>query len=278
MISRGLDVQCSLRASSALLLQACNQRAIAAHHCSCHLVPTLPFPDVLASVASARTQRKGAQGLQMTVTQPKHVLSPNIVVDPYRGDPPRQSLGSWFTLSGWKERIRRWQGAGLNVFVISRCRKYIPGWSLKGFKQEALELYEQTCLELARGNYDALRNMSTPRVSSELKSQLKQRTSGGWKRVHWEMVERPTLRQLQLLRARIGVMNQHDPQTWHVQLTVRLTSKQRFAAFDAKGALVAGSMTTDIPVVDYWVFERSLRTAASSQWRIAARLPPPITD
>ena len=42
-----------------------------------------------------------------------------------------------------------------------------------------------------------------------MKSQLRQRAEGGWKRVHWEMVERPTLRQLQLLRARIGVMNQH---------------------------------------------------------------------
>ncbi|KAK9845661.1 hypothetical protein WJX84_009950 [Apatococcus fuscideae] len=90
------------------------------------------------------------------------------------------------------------------------------------------------------------------------------------------MADRPTLRQLQLLRARIGVMNQHDPQTWHVQLTVRFESKQRFAAFDGKGDTMAGSMTTDIPVTDYWIFERSLRSAASSQWRVAARLPPPI--
>ena len=44
--------------------------------------------------------------------------------------------------------------------------------------------------------------MSTPKVSSELKSQLRQRADGGWKRVHWELVERPTLRQLQLLRGR----------------------------------------------------------------------------
>ena len=48
------------------------------------------------------------------------------------------------------------------MFVISRCRKYIPGWSLKGFKQEALDLYEQTCLDLARGDYDALRNVCPP--------------------------------------------------------------------------------------------------------------------
>ena len=51
--------------------------------------------------------------------------------------------------------------------------------------------------------------ISTPKLSSELKSQLRQRVSGGWQRVHWELAERPTLRQLQLLRARIGVMNQH---------------------------------------------------------------------
>ena len=60
-----------------------------------------------------------------------------------------------------------------------------------------------------------------------------------------------------------------------MQLTVRFQSKQRFAAFNGKGEAVAGSMTAEIPVTDYWIFERSLRTAASSQWRVAARLPPP---
>ncbi|KAK9835432.1 hypothetical protein WJX74_000048 [Apatococcus lobatus] len=229
-----------------------------------------------SAYSGRRFGTRAADGRGMIAIKPNHVLSPNILIDPYRGEPPRLPLSSWFTLSGWKERIRRWQGSALNVFVISRCRKYIPGWSLKGFKQEALDLYEQSCLDLARGDYNALRNISTPKLSSELKSQLRQRVSGGWKRVHWEMADRPTLRQLQLLRARIGVMNQHDPQTWHVQLTVRFESKQRFAAFDGKGDTMAGSMTTDIPVTDYWIFERSLRSAASSQWRVAARLPPPI--
>lgn len=66
-----------------------------------------------------------------------------------------------------------------------------------------------------------------------------------------------------------------DPQTWHVQLTVRFESKQRFATYDAKDKLVAGSLDTELSVTDYWIFERSLRSAASSQWRVAARLPPP---
>ena len=61
------------------------------------------------------------------------------------------------------------------------------------------------------------------------------------------------------------------------QLTVRIVSQQRFAAYDARNALAAGDPEALIPVTDLWVFERSMRKGANSKWRVAGRLDPTLT-
>jgi predicted lipid-binding transport protein (Tim44 family) len=58
-----------------------------------------------------------------------------------------------------------------------------------------------------------------------------------------------------------------------VQLTLRIPSRQRFAAYDRKGHLAAGDPEADFSVEDHWVFERTLhKKDPSAAWRVAGRL------
>ena len=60
------------------------------------------------------------------------------------------------------------------------------------------------------------------------------------------------------------------------QITLRIRSRHKFAAYTARGHLAAGSADTAVPVQDFWVFERSLRSKDPvSCWRVAGRLSLP---
>jgi len=65
-----------------------------------------------------------------------------------------------------------------------------------------------------------------------------------------------------------------DDASAFAQLTVRLRSRQTFAAYDARGKLLAGDPTAGFSVTDLWVFEMSLRKGIANRWRLAARLDP----
>ena len=68
-----------------------------------------------------------------------------------------------------------------------------------------------------------------------------------------------------------------DDASAFAQLTVRIVSQQRFAAYDVRSTLVAGDPGALVPVTDLWVFERSMRKGPTSRWRVAGRLDPTYT-
>jgi hypothetical protein len=68
-----------------------------------------------------------------------------------------------------------------------------------------------------------------------------------------------------------------------IQLTYRIRSKQRFAAYQVKGdrrQLVAGDPAATINVEDYWVFEHKTKKPVNKEkqpveggrWRLVGRL------
>lgn len=75
---------------------------------------------------------------------------------------------------------------------------------------------------------------------------------------------------LQSQEASIGIAQ--DENKMFAQLTVRIRARHKFAAYNARGQLVAGSGTAEFPVQDVWIFEHALRKAAYSRWRLAGRL------
>jgi len=57
------------------------------------------------------------------------------------------------------------------------------------------------------------------------------------------------------------------------QITCRFDTKQSLAVYNAKGEIVAGNKEPT-KVVDYWVFERSLKKDNVTPWRLCGRINP----
>eukprot|EP00803_Ostreobium_quekettii_P001045 evm.model.scf_822.1 EVM.evm.TU.scf_822.1 scf_822:682-1044(+) len=103
-----------------------------------------------------------------------------------------------------------------------------------------------------------------------MKREINHRQSGNWDRIDWSLDR--SLTRVEVVQGRV-IGNPKDAANAFVQITVVVTSKQRFAAYDRKGALVAGNPEQAIDVRDAWVLERSLRKdGLEAQWHLAGRL------
>ncbi|KAL3156146.1 hypothetical protein ABBQ32_012436 [Trebouxia sp. C0010 RCD-2024] len=203
-------------------------------------------------------------------------ISPNVLMEPYTGPGvPLPFLQSWFTLSGWRARKERTMSNLKSMYAIAKLKKNIKGFGLRVFKEEALQVYKETCQLLAEGDQSRLRQATTPALFDNMKREIKARQDGGWKSVRWSMVKPPKLGQMDILHGRIMAQNPKDDKSAWVQLTVQIPSEQTFAAYNGKRVLVAGDPDKPIKVVDTWVFERALKKDPSSRWRCAGRITLP---
>jgi large subunit ribosomal protein L45 len=200
------------------------------------------------------------------------MVSSNLLAEPYRGEPPRLPLSAWVTPGGWRERWRRWVAGVKSLYAVSKCSRLIPGWTLPGFKADALAVYQEACAALAAGDLTSLRQLATPAVFGDMKKQIKQREEGGWARVDWALPSPPALKELEVVQGRMIAADPKDDATAFAQLTVRVRSRQRFAAYDRRGRLAAGSPAQEVEVDDCWVFERPLKPKGPARWRVAGRL------
>ncbi|OAY80203.1 putative 39S ribosomal protein L45, mitochondrial, partial [Ananas comosus] len=121
---------------------------------------------------------------------------------------------------------------------------------------------------MANGDTSSLRKVVTEKMYSTLKNELKRRESM-WSSVHWELVE-PVV-SIRTLRARMIGIDKNNLDKAFIQLTIEFMTKQKFEAYDAKGAVVSGDRTKEVLVKDIWVFERSL-FHPGAEWRLCARL------
>ncbi|KAL4860079.1 putative 39S ribosomal protein L45 [Chlorella vulgaris] len=225
-----------------------------------------------ASTKMPRAGYKAPVEMQRPMQMRLSMVSANLLAEPYRGVPPNLPLTAYFTPSGWKEVWRRFVGHAKSLFTVARAKKFIPGFSRTSIKQESLEIYKDVCRLLAEGDKTELRHLVTPAVFSDMKRQLKQREDGGWARVQWDLVREPAVHELNTVHARLIMMDPKDDTTGFAQLTVRIPSQQRFAAYDRQGRLVAGDPERAIEVEDFWVFEHSLKKSPANRWRLAGRL------
>ncbi|XP_065044316.1 uncharacterized protein LOC135585185 isoform X5 [Musa acuminata AAA Group] len=174
----------------------------------------------------------GARQVSLKVT----MLSPGFVYEPYTPREPISFWRRWFTRSGWRRT------------------------------KEDLIMEINTLL--AKGDTSSLRKVVTEKMYSTLKNELKRRESM-WSSVHWELVE-PVV-SVRTLRARMIALDKNDLDKAFIQMTLEITAKQRFEAYNAKGAVVSGDKTKEVLVRDIWVFERSL-FHPRADWRLCARL------
>ncbi|PRW59403.1 39S ribosomal mitochondrial [Chlorella sorokiniana] len=219
-----------------------------------------------------KTGYKPPAEMQRAMQMRLSMVSSNLLAEPYRGKPPPLPLTAYFTVAGWKEAWRRFMSTVKTFFTLAKCQKLIPGFKRQSFKAESLELYKEICGLLAAGNKTTLRQLVTPAVFSDMKRQLKQREDGGWAHVQWDLVKEPSVDDLLTVHGRLIMIDPKDDTSGFAQITMRIPSQQRFAAYDRQGKLVAGNPEQAIDVEDFWVFEHALKKSPANRWRLAGRL------
>ncbi|XP_057855734.1 uncharacterized protein LOC131065276 isoform X2 [Cryptomeria japonica] len=169
-------------------------------------------------------------GLQLSL------VSPGIILEPYKPPEPVSFLQRFFTRAGWK-RTRQDLISEINTF-------------------------------LAQKDQTSLRKLVTENMYSIFKKEIKQR-EGIWSRVHWEMIE-PAVK-VQTLQARMIGVDKDNLDKAFVQVTLEVLTNQKFAAYDLQGKCVAGDIDAKVLVRDVWVFERSL-FQSDARWRLCGRI------
>ena len=141
-----------------------------------------------------------------------------------------------------------------------------PEWDPETFAGEAQELYKSACERLAAADKDALYGLVTDFCLNQLLSELELRS------LRWRWVE--TLEPPRVVQIRsASIDGSRNKDNVHVQLTVRLHSRQCLAIYDQWGRLHLGSPDKPEVVLEYLVFERHVSNPYSN-WRIHAKIRP----
>lgn len=195
--------------------------------------------------------------------------SPGVIGEPWKPlPPPLPFLKRWFTKEGWKIRKQNIQGMLKTGFTLAKIRQKTKGYSQTKFYRDATDLYKEINNALAAGDRTALRQLVTDNVLTAMKKELKHRELA-WARVHWELVG--PLKSIRTLQGRLIGIDQKNMDTAFAQLTLRIVSTQRFAAYDKQGKLVAGDPEKELTVEDIWVFERQI-SHPELRWKLCGRL------
>ncbi|KAL7205089.1 hypothetical protein ACSBR2_018081 [Camellia fascicularis] len=192
--------------------------------------------------------------------------SPGIIYEPYMPREPISFWRRWFTRSGWRRTKEDIILELKSAYAINKLRK--SGYSKQKFYKEALNLYKEINTQISNGDKTSLRKTVTEKMYSGLKNEIKQRESM-WSAVYWELVE-PVVK-IRTLRARLIGVDQNDLNKTFIQLTLEFLTKQKFEAYDSKGAVVAGDKNKEVLVRDIWVFEKSM-FHPGSYWRLCGRV------
>ncbi|BBN04008.1 large subunit ribosomal protein L45 [Marchantia polymorpha subsp. ruderalis] len=222
----------------------------------------------------------GVRGFAKTVQVPQlmqkpmklklYMGSPGVIGEPYKPPPPPLPfLRRWFTKEGWARKKQSFMGMVKTSYTIAKLRQKTKGYSQQKFYQEASDLYKQINVALAEGERTTLRHLVTDSVFSIMKNELKHREGSTWAKVDWEMVG--PISKMRTVQGRLIGVDKNNHDNAFVQLTVRITSKQKFAAYDKRGKLVAGDPDKELLVEDIWVFEKPL-LLSEAKWRLCARL------
>ncbi|KAL5701619.1 hypothetical protein ACHQM5_026937 [Ranunculus cassubicifolius] len=192
--------------------------------------------------------------------------SPGIVYEPYAPREPISFFRRWFTRSGWKRTKEDMILELKSAYAITKLRK--SGYSKKRFYTEAVQMYKEINTLMANGDKTSLRKVVTEHMFSALKNEIKYRQSN-WSSIYWEMVE--PVKRIRTLRARMIGVDKHDLSKVFVQLTLEFLTKQKFAAYNTKGDIVAGDKEKEVLVRDIWVFEKSM-FHKDAYWRLCGRI------
>ncbi|GAB4855504.1 hypothetical protein Ancab_024123 [Ancistrocladus abbreviatus] len=212
------------------------------------------------------TQAKAPPQVRQLGAMKVSMLSPGIVYEPYAPREPISFWQRWFTRSGWRRTKEDIILELKSAYAIAKLRK--SGYSKQQFYKEAFDMYKEINTLIANGDKMSLRKSVTERMFSALKNEIKQREAV-WSKVYWELIE-PVVK-MRTLRARLIGVDRNNLNKVFIQLTLEFLTKQKFEAYDSKGAIVAGDKNKEVLVRDIWVFEKSL-FHPGAYWRLCGRI------
>eukprot|EP00775_Hariotina_reticulata_P013697 gene13697-13819_t len=175
-----------------------------------------------------------------------------------------------------KSRLATWSSVGLAL-------KNIPGLSRQSLKETVADMYRRINKAQAEYKLDLVKDLVSKDLFRKLQLQTHQRQQGRWDVIEWSLEHPDELsKDVRLVHGRSFKSDKESLFEW-IQLTYRIRSKQRFAAYQGKGdqkQLVAGDPAAAINVEDYWVFEHKTKTPIKGEkqpveggrWRLIGRL------
>ncbi|XP_057855748.1 uncharacterized protein LOC131065276 isoform X4 [Cryptomeria japonica] len=155
-------------------------------------------------------------GLQLSL------VSPGIILEPYKPPEPVSFLQRFFTRAGWKRTRQDLISELRTAYAIAKLRK-LAGYSKPKFYREAVQHYKEINTFLAQKDQTSLRKLVTENMYSIFKKEIKQR-EGIWSRVHWEMIE-PAVK-VQTLQARMIGVDKDNLDKAFVQVTLEVLTNQ----------------------------------------------------
>ncbi|KAF8072924.1 mapkbp1 [Scenedesmus sp. PABB004] len=208
------------------------------------------------------------------------------VLDPYTGRPGLLRAG----VLPWPLATARWLWAGVQNRMmlgaaVGAARRNIPGHDTMPLGDVVAGLYVQVMSAQAQYELERARDVVSKEMFIKLRATARQRRNGHWDRIDWELLDRDELaKNVKLVHGRVQKLDKDSPVDW-IQLTFRITSRQRFAAWRVSRGqpdeLVAGDPGAEVDVVDYWVIEhktlqpgpnKEKQFLKDARWRLVGQL------
>eukprot|EP00899_Mesostigma_viride_P020791 jgi/Mesvir1/28713/Mv19683-RA.1 len=159
----------------------------------------------------------------------------------------------WLTTAGWMDKYIRFAGLGKSLYAFAKLYATNKGFSLKGFKSESSDLYQEMNNALAEGDLSRLRDTCTEVLLGHISTELKRRKAAGWTNVKWKLLGMDAVK---VLQARMIAISKENPDEHaFVQVTVLYKARQSFAVYDKKGDHIMGDPEAELALL-------SLRKAA----------------
>lgn len=248
-------------------------------------------PDIVAQQNRQRAERHKAASLAMQMAHEFRAVTIGRVVEPYKRRVPlskelaragEEAAGRGF-IAGLLSRVyvvgRRVREPLIRWYALRKLEQVVATIDRNALPDEAAKLYLAICSANAKMEPDLIRDMVSKDVFHKLKALADRRRSQGWARIEWVLEDGASdymrLRDtVELVQVRMLQVAESSPFLWF-QLTFRISSRQRFAAYRKDGSLAHGDPSQVHDTHEFWVLERKVhehKPEDSGRWRLVGDL------
>lgn len=170
---------------------------------------------------------------------------------------------SAITKAGAKQKVEYIGKKSKSYMAIRKIKSFEDDFHVKGFAEQALEIYKKAHETLAEKDEEKLLQYVTEAACPVMTHNMMNKT------IVWKFVQ--SLEPARIVHAR--VTNIITKENFFAQITVRFHTQQYLCIYDRFGRVLLGSETVKKDVLDYIVFEKHLSNIYGS-WRVHGKIVP----